>query len=86
LFVLVALQLASLPVQNAISRHMEEEADWVALATTRDAASARALFRHFTTEALADPDPPAWSRILLDGHPSVVERVALAEAWHARNR
>ena len=64
---------------------MEREADWVALGTTRDPASARALFRHFTTEALADPDPPARSRLLLDTHPSVVERVALADAWRARN-
>ena len=86
LFVLVVLQIASLPLQNGISRHMEQEADWVSLSTTRDPASARALFRHFTTEALADPDPPAWSRLLLDSHPSVVERVALAEAWRAHQR
>jgi STE24 endopeptidase len=86
LLVLVGLQLASLPLQNAISRHMELEADWVALDTTRDPASARALFRHFSTEALADPDPPAWSRFLIDSHPSVVERVALAEAWRERDR
>jgi STE24 endopeptidase len=86
LFVLVVLQIASLPLQSGISRHMEQEADWVSLATTRDPASARALFRHFTTEALADPDPPAWSRLLFDSHPSVVERVALAEAWRERNR
>jgi STE24 endopeptidase len=86
LLVLVGLQLASLPLQNAISRHMEQEADWVGLGSTRDPDSARALFRHFTTEALADPDPPGWSRLLLDSHPSVVERVALAQAWRARNR
>ena len=86
LLVLVLLQAASLPLQNGISRHLEQEADWVSLRTTRDPASARALFRHFTTEALADPDPPAWSRVLLDSHPSVVERVALAEAWRARQR
>lgn len=86
LFVLVGLQLVSLPLQNAISRHQEQEADWVALDTTRDPASARALFRHFSTEALADPDPPAWSRVLLDSHPSVVERAALARAWRERNR
>ena len=61
LLVLVGLQLASLPLQNGISRHLEEEADWVALETTRDADQARGLFEKFTTLALADPDPPAWS-------------------------
>ena len=84
LVVLVALQLASLPLQNAISRHLEEEADWVALETTRDTPGARALFRHFATEALTDPDPPAWSYAFLDSHPSIVERLALVDAWEQR--
>ncbi len=86
LFVLVVLSLASLPLQNAISRHMEEEADWMALETTHDPASARALFRHFATEALSDPDPPAWSYAFLDSHPSIVERLALVDAWAARTK
>ena len=55
---------------------MEEEADWVALETTRDADSAVALFRHFTTASLSDPDPPTWSYVLFDSHPSVEERIA----------
>ncbi len=86
LFVLVVLSLASLPLQNAISRHMEEEADWMALETTRDVVSARALFRHFATEGLSDPDPPAWSYALLDSHPSIVERLGLIDAWEARTK
>jgi STE24 endopeptidase len=84
LLVLVGLQLASLPLQNAISRHMEEEADWVALETTRDPDAARGLFGKFTTLALSDPDPPGWSESLLGSHPSVLERIELAEAWRAR--
>ncbi|MGZ5413249.1 MAG: M48 family peptidase, partial [Solirubrobacterales bacterium] len=64
--------------------HLEEEADWMALETTRDAASARALFRHFATEALSDPDPPAWSYAFLDSHPSIVERLGLVDAWETR--
>ena len=40
LLVIVVLDLVSLPVYNAISRHMEQEADWVALETTRDPESA----------------------------------------------
>lgn len=86
LLVLVVLQLLSLPLQSAISRHMEAEADWVALNTTEDPDSARALFRHFSIEGLVDPDPPEWSRLLFDSHPSLVERVGLVEAWQSRNR
>ncbi len=36
LLVIVVLNLLSLPVYNVISRHMEQEADWKALETTRD--------------------------------------------------
>lgn len=86
LLVLVVLQLVSLPLQNAISRHQEEEADWIALETTRDPDGARGLFRKFTTLALSDPDPPAWSELLLGSHPSGLERIELAEAWRARSR
>jgi STE24 endopeptidase len=86
LLVVVVLNLLSTPVNNAISRHMEEEADWMALETTRDPDSAKALFRHFTIESLNDPDPPTWSYVLFDSHPTIAERIALAEAWRARSK
>jgi STE24 endopeptidase len=86
LLAVVALQLAALPLETAVSRHMEREADWVALETTRDPAAARTLFRSFSTEALQDPDPPAWARLLFASHPAIVDRVALAQAWRERNR
>jgi Zn-dependent protease with chaperone function len=84
LFAVVILQLLALPVMNAISRHAEEEADWVALETTRDPEGARALFRHFTTDGLAEPTPPSWSYFLMETHPSIAERIAMANAWDAR--
>lgn len=81
LFVLVVLQLLALPLQAAISRHIEAEADWVALQTTRDPAAATGLFRRFTTVALAQPDPPGWSYLLLADHPTIEQRIGMAEAW-----
>jgi STE24 endopeptidase len=84
LLVLVALNLASLPLYNAISRHMEGEADWVAHETARDPEAATALFANFTIESLNDPDPPRWSYLLFDSHPSVEERIAMAKAWAER--
>ena len=53
----VVLQTLALPLQNAITRHMEAEADWVALETTQDPDGARSLFQGFAREALTDPDP-----------------------------
>jgi Zn-dependent protease with chaperone function len=63
---------------------MEEEADWVALETTRDPEAAKGLFAGFTIDSLNDPDPPTWSYLLFDSHPSVEKRIALAEAWRRR--
>lgn len=84
LFVLVVLQLAALPLQNLVSRHIEAEADWMALQTTHDPAGGKALFRRFTTTALEQPDPPTWSYVLFDTHPTVAQRIAMTEAWKAR--
>jgi STE24 endopeptidase len=86
LFVLVGLSFLALPLQNAFSRHLEAEADWVALETTRDPEAARALFRSFGTTALADPSPPTWSYVLMETHPALAERVAMAEAWERLRR
>jgi STE24 endopeptidase len=85
LLVLVVLQVLALPVQNAITRNMEAEADWVALETTRDPQSARRLWQGFAQQALADPSPPTWSYLLFDTHPSMAKRVAMVEAWRERN-
>jgi STE24 endopeptidase len=85
LFVLVVLQLLALPAQNAITRNMEAEADWVALETTEDPEAVAQLWRGFADEALVDPSPPTWSYLLLDTHPSMAKRVAMAEAWRERN-
>jgi len=81
LLVLSAIQLASLPVENVLSRRYEAESDWVALEATRDPAAARGLFRRFSTTGLGDPDPPTWSYVLLETHPTLMQRIAMANAW-----
>lgn len=84
LLVLVVLQVASTPFDNAISRHIEAEADWRALQTVRDPKSAEKLFEHFTRTDLAHPSPPTWSYLLLETHPTTLQRIAMVEAWKAR--
>ena len=85
LLVVAAIQLALSPAQTWISRRMEAEADWKALQTTRDPAAARGLFVGFGDSSLANPDPPGWAHVLLDSHPTLAQRVAMAEAWKQRN-
>jgi STE24 endopeptidase len=86
LFVLVTLQLLALPATNWITRRMESEADWKALVSTRDPAAARGAFRGLADTSLADPDPPRLVHLVLDSHPTLAARVAMAEAWQRRGR
>ena len=79
--VLIVVELALLPFANAVSRRYEAEADWVALETTRDPVGGRRLFERFATANLASPSPPGWSYALLGTHPSLDDRIAMAEAW-----
>jgi STE24 endopeptidase len=86
IFVVVALLFLLSPLQHAFSQQLEAEADWVALETTRDPGAAKALFRRFTRVALVQPEPPGWARLLIEDHPSIMERIEMAEAWRARQR
>jgi STE24 endopeptidase len=81
---LVVLSLLALPLQNAITRHMEAEADWLALQTTRDPADAKSLFKKFVPTALSNPNPPTWEYLLLEDHPTINQRIAMVEAWQRR--
>jgi STE24 endopeptidase len=84
LLVIAGAELALLPVQNAISRRIETEADWTALNATRDPAAVRGLFRGFVVTSLQDPSPPGWVHVVLDDHPSPLQRVELGRAWKLR--
>ena len=86
LLALVVLSTLALPLQNVITRHMEAEADWVALTLTQDPQGAEGLFKRFTFAAHADPSPPTWSYILLETHPTGLQRIEMARAWRAREQ
>jgi STE24 endopeptidase len=84
LLTVAVIQLAALPLQSAISRGMEAEADWKALTSTRDAKGARELFVGFAETSLGDPSPPRWQQWLFGSHPALADRVAMAQAWADR--
>jgi STE24 endopeptidase len=83
LLLLVLLSLLALPLENAISRHREAEADWLALRTTHDPAAATALFRRFVPTTLDEPSPSTVDYLLLENHPTIMQRIAMAQAWRA---
>jgi STE24 endopeptidase len=80
----VFLQLLTTPLMNIVSRREEAEADWSALRATHDPQAARALYRRLATTSLADPDPPTWVYVLYEDHPTIVQRIAMVEAWQRR--
>jgi STE24 endopeptidase len=86
LLVLALIGLVVTPFGNAVSRRYEAEADWSALRATHDPGSAESLFRKFTRYDLVQPNPPLWSYVMLDNHPTVVQRIALARAYRERAR
>ena len=84
--ILVILSFGLSPIENAITRRYEAEADWTALEATKDASSAEHLFVSFVGSDLADPTPSFWEQQLFGSHPSVADRVAMTQAWAERNR
>jgi STE24 endopeptidase len=84
ILVLTVLSLLTAPVQNAVSRRYEAEADWRALNATRDPASDTKLFQSFNRTSLEEPNPPLLDYLFLENHPSLMQRIAMAQAWRGR--
>src|SRR5213078_3384994 len=82
--VLFLLSTVVTPVQNAVSRHIEANADWAALQAARDPDSQQHLFQTFATTSLEQPNPPTWSYIMFENHPTLMQRIAMAQAWNDR--
>jgi STE24 endopeptidase len=84
--VLAVLDAATLPLQNAVSRAFEREADRTSLELTGDPG---AFIRGEVTLArtnLADVAPPRPMVWFLYTHPPVLERIAAAEAYAQNGR
>lgn len=76
--------VATLPVQNVLSRAVEARADVHALELTGDAETFVAMQRRLATANLSDPDPPALLYGWFATHPTAAERIALARGWQER--
>jgi STE24 endopeptidase len=85
LLVFVVLATLTIPLNNAVSRRREAEADWVALRATHDPSADRGLLLRLAHTSLSDPDPPGWAYILYENHPTIMQRLAMATAWESRS-
>lgn len=74
LFVVVA-GLVTLPVQNAVSRNFESQADRIGVALTHDPEAAVREFRSLAFTNIADLAPPRAIVATLYTHPSIPDRI-----------
>ena len=74
----IVLSLAVGPVENALSRHFEREADALAVRLTGDRDSAVRTFRRLAYSNLADLRPHPVAVTLLFTHPPIPERIGSA--------
>jgi STE24 endopeptidase len=81
LFLVAVGSLVSAPVQNLVSRHVEARADVHALDLTEDPETFIGMQRGLATTNLSDPDPPGAWQWFFGSHPTLAQRVALAEDW-----
>jgi len=70
---------AASPVQNTVSRAMEVRADRAALQATGDVSAFRSVQRKLALRSLADPTPPRLAHVWFASHPTVLQRLGLAD-------
>jgi STE24 endopeptidase len=83
--VLTLVSLAAAPLFNAVTRRYEAEADWRALRATDDPNAAIGLFRQFQQTSLQEPNPSLLAYLWLETHPTLMQRVAMAERYGERS-
>lgn len=81
----VATFVAS-PVQNTISRAVEARADRTSLEATGATDTFISMQRQLTLRSHADPTPPWLTQFWFGSHPTVLQRVGLAEQLAAEQR
>ncbi|UOF89461.1 M48 family metallopeptidase [Fodinisporobacter ferrooxydans] len=75
------LSFAILPVENAISRTMEHQADQYAMMLTHDKKDAIQSFQMFAKHDLQAVNPPFLVYIFLDDHPTLLQRIDFVAHW-----
>ena len=71
----IAFTIASMPVESALSRRDESEADRIAIRLTGDPGAAVSAFRRLALSNLADLDPPPIAVAAFYSHPPIPDRI-----------
>ncbi len=76
-----AYGLATMPLENAVSRWRERMADDYALQSTGKNQAFASAFVHLANQNLGDVDPEPWVVFLFYSHPPLGERIAKAQSF-----
>lgn len=86
LLLVLALNILTMPIQAAISRAFERQADYESLRLTDNPEAFIAAEVTLARANLADVEPPRAIVWLLYTHPPVLERIAMAETYRTGRR
>lgn len=79
------LSFVAQPIGNALSRHMEREADRFALQAYPHPEAGISVYYKFIRHDLADPTPPRWAQLLFGTHPTLEERITTLQHHRSQN-
>jgi len=84
--VLFFFMLITLPINNTFSRHLEKQADAFALDTTRKPEAFISSMNKLAEQNLADTNPNPIIHFILHSHPSISERIKMAEIFISKRK
>ncbi|MBD8003812.1 M48 family metallopeptidase [Bacillus norwichensis] len=79
------LLFAVSPLTNWVSRYQEMRADQYALETTEDRDAAVRTFQDLTRAGLSEVNPPYLVKIFRYGHPTMLERIKMADEFESES-
>jgi STE24 endopeptidase len=85
LFVLLAWigSWIAMPIQNAVSRHFERQADWTSLELAHDPEAFIRAERRLAVSNKGNLVPNRWNVWLFATHPPAIERIRMAQMWRS---
>ncbi|MGF1579913.1 MAG: M48 family metallopeptidase [Gemmataceae bacterium] len=83
LLVFLLANWAVLPVECAIQRHFERQADWVALELTENAQVFVGTEKKMARDNIANVVPNPFTVWMFSTHPTVLQRIGMARRWRA---
>lgn len=84
LLIFSLLTFVGTPVENAVSRHYEHEADKYAIELTHDKEAGISSFQKLSVSGLSEVNPPALVKFLIYGHPTMLERIKFIENYNGK--